>query len=272
MRNRYFLLVLLLIFSVSFLTGCGGTQSDSDDGLTEEERKQKEELDEIESLLGISSEKGGKPADKSGQESADDKLSLLETKEAPVKQTELRTVETQNLKKENDKLKSQVLEKDLIISDLKAQLNFQSQQLDNLQTQKPRAQVAVVTGDVAPEEYKMRYDEGFQLFQSRNYADAISVFESLLASDAKNALADNAQYWVGESHYALRKYDQAIVDFQKVFTFPNSNKAADAQFKLGLCYVRKGDKTKAREEFQRLLDLYPKSEYVSRAQNHLSKL
>ena len=62
------------------------------------------------------------------------------------------------------------------------------------------------------------------------------------------------------------------LDFEKVFTFPKSNKNPDAQFKLGLCYLRLGDREKAREEFQRLLDVYPKSAYVNRAQQHLGEL
>ena len=65
-------------------------------------------------------------------------------------------------------------------------------------------------------------------------------------------------------------HDTAIAAFHKVFTFPKSNKNPDAQFKLGLCYVRKGDSPKAREEFQRLLDLYPNSDYSKRAQSHLT--
>jgi len=83
---------------------------------------------------------------------------------------------------------------------------------------------------------------------------------------------DNAQYWIGECHYAMRQYEKAIMDFEKVFTFPKSNKLDDAQFKLGLCYIRKGENQKAREEFQRLLDVYPKSEYLGRAESHINSL
>jgi tol-pal system protein YbgF len=121
-------------------------------------------------------------------------------------------------------------------------------------------------------DYQGNYDRGLEHFHSRDYRSAIEVFESLLATSANNSLSDNAQYWIGESHYALGQYDKAIIDFEKVFTFPKSNKDDDAQYKLGLCYMRKGDNVKAREEFQRLLDLYPKSEYISRVKEKLNSL
>ena len=70
----------------------------------------------------------------------------------------------------------------------------------------------------------------------------------------------------------MGQYKKAIIDFEKVFTFPKSNKNPDAQFKLGVCYVRLGDSAKAREEFQRLIDVYPESSYVGRAQDHLAGL
>lgn len=110
------------------------------------------------------------------------------------------------------------------------------------------------------------------MFNDRNYQNAIEAFESLLASQANHSLADNAQFWIGECHYALGQYKKALIDFEKVFTFPKSNKNDSAQFKLGLCYLRLGDKSKAREEFQRLVDVYPKSEYLKRAQSHLQEL
>ena len=94
----------------------------------------------------------------------------------------------------------------------------------------------------------------------------------MLGSNTNNKLADNAQYWIGEAYYGKRQYDAAIIAFEKVFTFAKSNKKDDAQLKLGLCYIRKGDKEKAREELNRLLSDYPKSEYAAKAEKILSKL
>ena len=68
------------------------------------------------------------------------------------------------------------------------------------------------------------------------------------------------------------KFNQAIVEFTKVFSYSKANKNDDAQLKLGICYLKLGDKQKAKEEFERLLSDYPKSEYVQKVEYYLSQL
>jgi len=70
----------------------------------------------------------------------------------------------------------------------------------------------------------------------------------------------------------MRAYNQAIIEFEKIFTFNDSDKNDDAQLKLGLCYTRIGNVEKAKVEFQKLVDTYPDSEFISRAQYYLQTL
>ncbi len=131
---------------------------------------------------------------------------------------------------------------------------------------------SVIVSDISMEEYQMRYDDARAEFEARNYNAAIPLFESLLSASSQHSLSDNAQYWIGECHFALGQYNAAILDFEMVFTFPKSNKLDDAQYKLGLCYLKKGDKTKAREEFDRFLRDFPNSVLASKAEKHLSQI
>ena len=117
--------------------------------------------------------------------------------------------------------------------------------------------------------YREKYLQALSLHQNNQNEDSIDLFRQLIAEDMKNKLADNAQYWIGECYYSLKNYQRAIIEFEKVFSFPDSNKNDDAQFKLGLCYVAIGNREKAREEFQRLIDYFPNSEYVTRAKQFL---
>jgi tol-pal system protein YbgF len=273
------------IITIVLFVGCGGSRQGSDEGLTDEEKQQQQNLNEIEALLGIS----GGDAQTQGQTTQqttpsgkqnEDMLGLLGANEmVDDSQPEAKpadNAQVKSMEKELTTLKSQVREKDLIIADLKAQIDFQNEQLEKQSFRRPAASGAGgYTGpidDVAPGEYQQRYQESLDNFHSGNYNHAIELFESLLASSSTNSLSDNAQYWIGESHYALRQYDAAIVAFHKVFTFPKSNKNPDAQFKIGLCYLRKGDTAKAKEEFNRLLSDYPNSEYTSRARKHIESL
>ena len=47
-----------------------------------------------------------------------------------------------------------------------------------------------------------------------------------------------------------------------MFTFAGTDKDDDAQLKLGLAFQSMGNLVKAREEFQRLVDYFPGSEFL----------
>ncbi|MDQ3002871.1 MAG: tetratricopeptide repeat protein, partial [Fibrobacterota bacterium] len=101
---------------------------------------------------------------------------------------------------------------------------------------------------------------------------AIGKFEELLQKFPASTYADNCNYWIGECHFAMGNFAKAIAGFRQVFTFPETEKADDAQLKLGYCQLRLGDKKLAAEEFKKVVSLYPDSEYTERAKEELAKL
>ncbi len=59
-------------------------------------------------------------------------------------------------------------------------------------------------------------------------------FQQFLQSYPQSSLADNAQYWLGESYYVTRDFQNAAAAFQTVLDrWPDSRKAPDALLKLG---------------------------------------
>ena len=121
-------------------------------------------------------------------------------------------------------------------------------------------------------DYQVEYQNAMDFFNLANYSDAKNIFEKLLRSNPDSELADNSQFWIGECYYGNKEYERAILEFEKVFTFPNNNKIEAAQLKLGFCYLRLHNKKRAQEEFSRLVKLYPGSEYLPIAHKLLSKL
>ncbi|MBC8491236.1 MAG: tetratricopeptide repeat protein [Candidatus Marinimicrobia bacterium] len=119
--------------------------------------------------------------------------------------------------------------------------------------------------------YRDRYRQALTFYQNAQNQESIELFRQLLSEDKKNELADNAQYWIGECYYSMKQYRRAIVEFEKVFAFKNTNKDDDAQFKLGLCYAALGEREKAIDELQRLIDYYPQSEYVENAKQFVKR-
>ncbi len=113
--------------------------------------------------------------------------------------------------------------------------------------------------------FEQGYREALQQYESGHYRSAILAFRELLTAPQENSLSDNCQYWLGECYYSLREFQQAIVEFRKVFSYKDSNKRDAAQLKIGMSYLELRDKTKAREELNRLIEDYPNSQYIDRA-------
>ncbi|NQV42001.1 MAG: tetratricopeptide repeat protein [Candidatus Marinimicrobia bacterium] len=109
------------------------------------------------------------------------------------------------------------------------------------------------------ETYKQHYIDALSAYQNGDFMGAIDAFEMLIANDSQNDFADNAQYWIGESYYALDEYSKAIEAFRKVIQYTDTNKADAAQFKIGYSYLNSGDKARGYDELERLLDMFPES-------------
>ena len=118
-------------------------------------------------------------------------------------------------------------------------------------------------------EYQAKYIESLSNYQNGEWNLSLDGFKFLIQADGNNQLADNCQYWIGEIYYSQKDFLRSIKEFEKVFTFPGTNKSDDAQFKLGLCYVNIGQIDKAKQEFENLLEFYPNSEYYKKGQDYL---
>ena len=129
----------------------------------------------------------------------------------------------------------------------------------------------IVIPKITNEEYEAKYIKSLAHYQNGEWNESLDGFKFLLQADSNNDKADNCQYWIGEVYFALKDYPRSIKEFEKVFTFPGTNKADDAQLKLGLCYVNIGKIDKAKQEFENLLEFYPNSEYYKRSQEYLQK-
>jgi tol-pal system protein YbgF len=80
------------------------------------------------------------------------------------------------------------------------------------------------------------YQAAFELLKEQRYEPAAMAFEQFLVTYPDSELADNAQYWLAESHYVTQMFDVALTEFGVVVTkFPRSRKVPDALLKMGYC-------------------------------------
>jgi tol-pal system protein YbgF len=100
--------------------------------------------------------------------------------------------------------------------------------------------------------------------------------ETLAAFVAQNPghkLVPNALYWKGESYYAEKDYENAILSFQDVVDkYPAGDKAPDAVYKQGLSFMALKDNKNAKILFNLVVSKYPKSPAAGMAKNKLAEI
>ena len=122
------------------------------------------------------------------------------------------------------------------------------------------------------ENFMNLYQNALANLNNKHYAEAIQQFEQLLVMNRNHALASNCQYWIGEGYYAQANYFKAADAFNQVLNFKLSSKLDDALLMSGICQLEMGNRQKARDYFNELIDEYPDSEFVPRANNYLNSL
>jgi tol-pal system protein YbgF len=254
-------IMLILLVSMLIFGGCSATRPENEFqqegseidqiiGVTDQDQAQQQNPDEDEvlRLLGITREKTEQPTVKEASKDDD------------------------QFQQEIGDLEKKLAEKDSEISRLKTDLTQKDEKISKMESNYPRQPVTTSSTYTATGNFREDYQNALAEYNNHNYKLAIQLFEELLARNATSSLSDNCRYWIGESYYGLGNYNQAIIEFTKVFSFNKSNKMDDAQLKLGLCYWKLGDLERARQEFERLLSDYPTSEYVEKAKQFLSRL
>ena len=120
---------------------------------------------------------------------------------------------------------------------------------------------------------KNEYEDILRLIDKKDYRPAISRFREFMKRNPNSELSDNAQYWIGECHYALKEFDQAILEFDQVRRkYPKGDKVPAALLKQGFAFAELGDKLDARLILQELIDRYPLSAEATRAKEKLKSL
>jgi len=102
------------------------------------------------------------------------------------------------------------------------------------------------------------YAAAYELFKEAKYDKSREAFENFLKQYPNTEFSDNAQFWVGECYYFEKKYEKAIVEYEKVTkNFPEGNKVPYALLKQGLSFLKLGDKASGKLLLQQVTKDYP---------------
>ncbi len=126
---------------------------------------------------------------------------------------------------------------------------------------------------IATPEEQLAYDQAFNLLKQSRYGESVAAFQQLLAQYPNGALADDAQYWIGEAMYVTRDFSGGLQAFQAVVDrFPQSARVAEAMLKLGYIQYEIGAKEEARQTLTQVVNRFPGSRVAISAQTRLRKL
>ena len=117
------------------------------------------------------------------------------------------------------------------------------------------------------------YEYGLGLIKGGDTKKAREVLNTFAAKYPDHRLMQNVFYWKGETFYADKDYESAILSFQDVVDkYPGGDKAPDAMFKQGLSFQALNDRKNARILYELLLTKYPKAPAAEKARQKLAEL
>jgi len=137
----------------------------------------------------------------------------------------------------------------------------------------PSPSNAVATDSVRGANIADQYRKALTFYGQNRFDEARKLFLQILETDPSGDLADNALYWLGETHFAKADYSGAMNYYRRIVSdYPQQNKAPDAMLKIGLAYAKLGDLALARTTFQKLVETYPYSTPAASARDELKRI
>lgn len=117
------------------------------------------------------------------------------------------------------------------------------------------------------------YRTSYNDYINGNYDLAISGFQEYLKKFSSSEMAGNAQYWIGESYYSLKNFVKASEEFDKLINnYPKSNKVTSALLKKAYSYIEIERTNEAKEQLKDLIKRFPLAAEAKLAEEKLKFL
>jgi len=98
-------------------------------------------------------------------------------------------------------------------------------------------------------------------FDSGDFEASRTGFEDFIKRFPDSTLACSAQFWIGEVFYKQKRYENAILEYQKgIETYPDGNKMQALLLKQGFSYFSIGENAKGKTVLIELINKFPSTE------------
>jgi tol-pal system protein YbgF len=105
------------------------------------------------------------------------------------------------------------------------------------------------------------YDTAYADYTAGQWSLAVQGFETYLKTYPKSELADDAQYYVGESYSGDSKFREAVAAYERMIRdYPQSDILPEAWYKVGTAYERLGQPDRARAAYETAVKLFPETD------------
>jgi tol-pal system protein YbgF len=103
-----------------------------------------------------------------------------------------------------------------------------------------------------------KYEAAFTLLKQSKIDSAQKAFKIFVEQNKDSAYTGQAYYWLGETYYVKKEYEQAALNFLHSYKkFPKSSKAPDSLLKLSLALNKSGRTKQACTMLKKLSAEYP---------------
>lgn len=129
--------------------------------------------------------------------------------------------------------------------------------------------------------YIERYEDAVKLFEEKKYYKGLEDFSFVVFNAPGSDIADDAQFYLASSHFAMKEYLVAINEYQQLLRrWPASDLYEETRFKIAECYYKQSPGyqrdqqyiLKAISSYQDFIDEYPFSEQRANAEQRIREL
>jgi len=180
--------------------------------------------------------------------------------------------QNENLNKDLTKKTAQIQEVDQLKLKISELESSQAALIEEVRKKEKDSQKITSEKESTNDKGAEKSGDGEDLFQtarsayiSKKYDTAIENFREYLKV-LKAKWADEAHFLKGESHFQLKQFKKAIIEYSAVTEkFPKSKRAPYSLLKIGMSFEALGMKADAKSFYQEILEKYPKSPEAKRA-------
>ncbi|MEW5746243.1 MAG: tol-pal system protein YbgF [Nitrospirota bacterium] len=117
------------------------------------------------------------------------------------------------------------------------------------------------------------YDDAQIDLKEKRFGEAREKFERFVKDFPQHTLAPNAQFWIGESYYGERKYEDAILSHENFLKkYPDHDKSRGAMLKQAYSFIELGDRKTGKVILERLIEKYPQSAEAELAEKKIAEV